>query len=74
MGVTIDRYITTTMTIPKASSRGPGYWKMNTSILTDKQYNIEMTAYLKLWTTEKQRFRSDTMVGKRKGKHKKNND
>ena len=52
--------VTTTMTIPKANSRGPGYWKMNTTILTDKQYNIEMTAYLKLWTTEKQRFGSLT--------------
>ena len=29
---------------------------MNTNILSDKQYNFEMTAYLKLWTTEKKNF------------------
>ena len=38
--------------------KGKGIWKMNTSILKDKQYEREMRAFLKHWRTRKKEFRN----------------
>ena len=48
--------VMTTIEIPKTNAGGSGYWKLNTNILTNKAYNNDMTAVLKLWTKEKEKY------------------
>ena len=48
--------VSTTILIPDTNARGPGYWNMNTNILTNKAYNHEMTAILSLYIKEKEKF------------------
>ena len=48
--------VSTTILIPDTNARGPGYWKMNTTILTNKAYNHEMIAILSLYIKEKGKF------------------
>ena len=46
----------------KPYRRGPGLWKMNTSLLTDENYLVEMEDNLQLWKSESSQFQ-DLRVG-----------
>ena len=38
---------------PNENLRGPGIWKLNSEILTDKSYQHEMNSFLDFWCTQK---------------------
>ena len=47
-----------TFTLPEYKPRGPGTWKLNTTLLTNAAYKGETTAFLRYWSHRKAEFPS----------------
>ena len=63
--------VAVSFTLPSPRVRGPGYWKLNTSLLVDENYTAIVENFWKSWRASKPRFRSILSwwdVGKRKVK------
>ena len=50
--------VTSTFDLPQNSIRGPGTWKLNTSVLQEQAYKELISKFLKTWRLEKERFRN----------------
>ena len=50
------KYITIKIKNNEYQKKGPNFWKLNTSILQEENYNVEMEEFWKFWQTQKQKF------------------
>ena len=44
------------LAVPRATSRGPGFWKLNVSILNDSDYCSSVQSFWTDWRTQRHRF------------------
>ena len=54
--------------IPDLPERGPSYWKLNVSVLSDEEYFKEISAFWRCWQQQKHKYRSPLLwwdLGKR---------
>ena len=51
-------FLSATFDLPDSSSRGPGYWKLNTSLLADSVYRDKVSEFWSFWATQRSAFDS----------------